>query len=393
VTEINSRGERVISVGIGTAKSSIAAAIEARRVELVALSHGLHADPEVAWEERRASAMVSAAMSTAGFDSRVGVYELETSVEATFGDGDLCVAICAEYDALPGHGCGHNLIAAAAVGPAIGLAKVAATVGLKVKLLGTPAEERGKGKGTVKLLAAGAWENVAFSLMVHGSTGSDIPAASYASIAVYRFIVTFVGRSAHAAAAPSSSVNAADGGETTNVIPGQAVLYVELRAVQLDVWRDLRIRVLACCEGAAIALGCSWTHEPSEPPYAPLVQDPTLALLWDGNLSTRGRILANGKSVFAGASTNMGNVSQVIPSLHPSIAFLGASCAPHTHEFAEAAVSAAADDAIIDAAITMAWTAFDVAVSDTLRREMLVRKSSRRSGSTRQSFSSDGNPV
>ncbi len=397
-----------------SAKAFAEASILGRRHELVALSHAIHASPETAWEEHRAAAMVAQSVAQAGLLSEVGAFGVATAVAASFGAGDLCVAVCAEYDALPvlGHACGHNVIAAAAVGAVIGLACVADTIGLRVRLLGTPAEELGGGK--VALLSAGAWEDVDFSLMVHGSTGFDIPATAYTSTAVERFAVTFVGRSAHAAAASATSINAgaaatlslvaigllrqqfpsgvsvnaivSDGGESTNIIPGVATVQVEIRGDRVEVWNDVKVRVLACFEGAARAIGCEWSCAVTAPPYAPLHQDSILAAFWDVNVAARGRDLTAAPSAFSGASTDMGNVSRLVPSLHPAIAFLGEQAAPHSREFAIAAAGPAADDAIVDAAIAMAWTAIDVATTPTARREMMSRRTARAAGATRIPF-------
>ena len=152
------------------------------------------------------SGRLSALLEEAGFAVEVGAYGLETAVEAIYGDGDLTVAICAEYDALPGigHGCGHNVIASAGVGAALALAPVAKDAGLRIKLLGTPAEEHGGGK--VPMLLAGAWEDVDFSLMVHGMTGEDSSATAFAATAVDRFEVVFHGLTAHAAGMPEHGI-------------------------------------------------------------------------------------------------------------------------------------------------------------------------------------------
>src|SRR5206468_10294098 len=140
----------------------------------------------------------------------VGVYGLDTAIEATYGSGDFTIAVCAEYDALPviGHGCGHNIIATAGVGAAIALASVADAAGIRVKLLGTPAEEQGGGKAL--MLERGAWEDATISLMVHGGPGIDVRCDDFTSQAVDRFDVAYTGRPAHAAAAPQAGVNAAD---------------------------------------------------------------------------------------------------------------------------------------------------------------------------------------
>jgi amidohydrolase len=393
------------------AKARAAAEVEERRPQLIALSHAIHANPELSWEEHASAALVADALRDSGFDVTVGAYGVATAVEAVYGTGDLTVAVCAEYDALPGigHGCGHNVIAAAGVGAALALAPLAEAAGLRVKLLGTPAEEHGGGK--VAMLVAGAWEDVDFSMMVHGMTGADVSAGGYASTAVDRFAVTFHGKTAHAAAFPEQGVNAAaaatlaqtalallrqhvpkqanlnafisDGGEATNIIPDRTVLQVELRAQEIDVWRELKRRVLACFEGAAIATGCTWAWAPTEHPYAPVLPDQTLAGLWDRNLEGRGRAIVPFPNGVAGGSTDMGNVTQVLPAIHPLIAFLGEEGPAHNPGFTASAITPAADDAIVDSAIAMAWTVLDVALTPELRADFRARTAARPEGATR----------
>ena len=383
--------------------------VESRRDELIGLSHAIHENPELSWQEHEAAALVARTLEDAGFDVEVGAYGVATAVEAVYGTGDLTVAICAEYDALPGigHGCGHNVIAASGVGAALALAPLADAAGLRVKLLGTPAEEHGGGK--VAMLLAGAWEDVDFSLMVHGMTGEDISATAFSATAVDRFEVVFHGRTAHAAGMPEQGLNAASaaaiaqtaiaflrqqlpketnlnafvslGGEATNIIPDRAVVQVELRAYDIDVWRDMKKRVLACFEGAAIATGCRWEWSPTEHPYAPVTHDASLGALWDRNLVARGRTI--GAAPMGGGSTDMGNVSQVVPSIHPTIAFLGQTGPAHNPEFTAAAATPAADQAVIDAATILAWTVLDVALDDALRADLLHRTAERPDGATR----------
>ncbi|NQX29300.1 amidohydrolase [Microbacteriaceae bacterium VKM Ac-2854] len=396
---------------IGTlAKTTAAETVARHRDALVGLSHAIHADPELSWQEHNAANRVAEMLRENGFDVTVGAYGVPTAVEAICGEGDLTVAICAEYDALPGvgHACGHNVIAAAGVGAALALAPLAREAGLRIKLLGTPAEEHGGGK--VAMLTAGAWEDVDFSLMVHGTTGVDRSASAFRSTAVDRFEVEFTGRTAHAAGAPMAGINAgsaatlaltaiallrqhlstesnlnaivSDGGEATNIIPGRTVVQVEVRAYELDVWRDMKQRVLKCFEGAAIATGCAWEARPTEHPYAPMRHELPLAELWDANLTAIGRV-ANTDDVLGGGSTDMGNVSQVLPAIHPMIAFLGEENVPHNPAFAASAATPAADQAVIDGATLLAWTVLDVATDPVRRAEYLARTAARPVGATR----------
>ena len=394
---------------LAEAKQRSADAVRAWEQRLVEISHEIHDDPEIAFEEVKAANLVAGALRDAGFTATVGAFGVDTAIDASFGDGEFVVAICAEYDALPviGHACGHNVIAAAGLGAAIALAAIADDAGLTVKLLGTPAEEHGGGK--VLMLEGGAWEDATVSLMVHGAPGIDVRCESFATQAVDRFQITYTGRPAHAAAAPDKGVNALDaatialtaigllrqqlpgtvrtaavitrGGEVTNIIPARTVLQAEVRSFDLDELRDAKRRVMACFEAGALASGCSWEQVRTEPRYDPLVQEPLLADAWNDALTELGRepIAFSG---MAGGSTDMGNVSQVVPSIHPCIAIIGSTSAPHTEGFAADAATPAADRAVIDSAIGLAWAAATAALTPSSRADLLARQAARPVGAT-----------
>ncbi|MFJ2620502.1 M20 family metallopeptidase [Glutamicibacter sp. NPDC087344] len=379
------------------------------RGSLLELSHTIHGLQEISWQEHESAKAVAQLLRTHGFDVLESAYGVETAVEATYGSGELTVVICAEYDALPnvGHACGHNIIAAAGVGAAIALKPVAERAGLRIKLLGTPAEEHGGGK--ISLLNAGAWEDAAFSLMVHGMSGAETSVKSMSMTAVERFEVKFEGREAHAAGAPSEAINAgaaaslalmnmavlrqhlpersntnafiSDGGGATNVIAGSATVQVEVRAHDLDVWRGLKQRVLNCFEGAAIATGCTWEHQQTEHPYSPVNTHPGLAEVWDGAMESIGRPV-NPEPVYGGGSTDMGNVSQVVPSVHGMIAIRNSKAVPHHPDFAADAASPEADESVIDGALVIARTALEAAVNPALRAELLELQAARTPGDT-----------
>jgi amidohydrolase len=393
-------------------RQAVRAAIEDQRDALIALSHAIYDNPEISFAEHSAAQAVAATVRNTGMTASVGVYGLDTAVEAAVGAGEFTVTVCAEYDALPGfgHACGHNIIAAAGVGAAIGLAVVADKLHLRVKLLGTPAEEHGGGK--VRLLEAGAWEDATISLMAHPGPGADTRCEDSLSQAVDRFDVVYTGRAAHAAAAPHAGVNAGDaatvaqvaigllrqqlpvgvrvaaivteGGQATNIIPARTVLGVEVRAFELAELRDARRRIVACIEGGALASGCSWEVVPIQPRYANLVQEPLLAAGWNAAMADLGRpTVASARG--AGGSTDMGNVSHVVPSIHPKIALHGTDAAPHTPDFASVANTTEADRAVIDAAIGIAWTAVDAALDPAKRGSLLQRQAERGSGATQVS--------
>ncbi|MEV0264427.1 amidohydrolase [Streptomyces sp. NPDC050617] len=361
---------------------------------LLELGRALHAEPELSFEEHAAAARLAELLEGAGFAVERGAYGLETAVVGSYGSGDLTVGVCAEYDALPGigHACGHNVICAAGAGAAIGLAAAAEVLGIRVVLLGTPAEEAGGGK--VLMLERGAFDGVTVAMMAHPAREDDVDPRS-STTSVSRFEVTFTGRSAHAALAPEAGVNAGDaavvaqvavgqlrqqlrdgyrvagvvrdGGERSNIIPERTVLEWEVRTPTAEELAPLKERVRACFEGAAIATGCSVSFRPTQPDYLDLRNDPWLMDAYAEGLRAAGRTLPPSAPVRLGASTDMGNVTHALPAIHPSIGILGAEGSPHTREFARSTVGAAADDAVLAAARAMAWTGVAVA-ADAERR-------------------------
>jgi amidohydrolase len=357
---------------------------------LVDLSHRIHAHPEPAFEETRASAWVADALGAAGFDVRHGCYDLPTAVRATVGTGPLHIGICAEYDALPGigHACGHNVIAAAAVGAGAALAGLADDLGLTVTVLGTPAEEGGGGK--IRMLERGAFEGIDAAMMVHPAA---VEMAAMPGAAVTQFEVSYRGKPAHAGAYPELGVNAADAmtvaqvaigllrqqtgagdriagivteaGSAANVIPDASSGRWIVRSPALEGLAGLKSRVRRCFEAGALATGCDVTLTPIGLDYADMRPDPVLLGLYRANAEALGRVFPDRPGGGPpGAATDMGNVSHVVRSIHP---MLGLDCLPaanHQPEFTAACATPAADRAVLDGATAMAWTAIDLAVRE-----------------------------
>lgn len=353
---------------------------------LVGLSHRIHAHPETAFEEVRASTWVAEQLSDAGFAVDHGCYGLPTAIRATVGSGPRHIAICAEYDALPdmGHACGHNVIAAAAVGAGLGLAGLADDLGLTVTVLGTPAEEGGGGK--VLMLERGAFDGLDAAMMVHPAA---VEMEAMPGSAISMFDVSYRGTPAHAGAYPERGVNAADAmtiaqvaigllrqqttsadriqgivteaGSAANVIPDASRGRWIVRSDTVEALAPLKARVRRCFEAGALATGCDLTTVPAGPDYADLRPDPRMLALYRANAEALGRTfpdVSGGPAV--GAATDMGNVSHVVPTIHP---MLGLDCAPavnHQPEFAAACITETADRAVVDGAIAMAWTAADL---------------------------------
>src|SRR6478672_13815858 len=293
-----------------TASLSVEDVVNRRRGDLVELSHSIHAEPELAFAEHHSCAKAQALVADHGFEITKAPGGLDTAFRADYGSGALVIGICAEYDALPGigHACGHNIIAASAVGTALALAEVADELGLTVVLLGTPAEEAGGGK--VLLLNAGTFDDIAATVMIHPG---PIDIARARSLALSQVEVTYRGREAHAAVAPYLGINAADaitvaqiaigllrqqfapgemahgivtdGGQAPNVIPAHTVLQYLMRATDAASLRHLEGRLADCFLAGAVATGCDYEILQTEPPYDELAPDTWLADVFRGEMT------------------------------------------------------------------------------------------------------------
>jgi amidohydrolase len=363
------------------------------------LSHRIHSKPELAFEERQSSEWVADALAEAGFNVTKPAYNIETAFVATVGNGPLHIAICAEYDALPGigHACGHNIIASSAVGAGIGLARLVPDAGMTVTVIGTPAEELGEASGKILLLERGAFDGVHAAMMVHPAP-ADVLMPRMTAVAT--FDVRYTGKAAHAAAWPEQGINAADaltlaqtaigllrqqmlptdrvhgivtdGGDAANIIPAHTSARYMTRSERLEDLGPLHQRVLRCFEAGALATGARLEIIGGESPYAHVEHDPELAQLYGRNAQELGRSFTELGRV--SGSTDMGNVSLAVPSIHPFMGIESLPAVNHQPEFAACCVRPAADSAVIDAAVAMAWTALDVAADDSLCKRLLSRQ-------------------
>lgn len=379
-------------------KQAVCDTVDGLRPELLRISHEIHAHPELAFEEHRAAALLCAAIEKSGIEVARPAYGLETAFASEFGPrGAPQVALLAEYDALPGigHACGHNLIATAAVGAALALSSLGSRLSGRVRLLGTPAEERGGGK---ELMAReGAFDGVDAALMVHPA-GIDL--ASMPCIAVADVAVSYRGEAAHASSMPDRGVNAldalviayqsigalrqhirhterihgivTDGGQAPNIVPEHAAgrFYVRARnAAELDA---LKQRVLGCFEAGARATGARVEVRWCDPDYLELRPCWSLASAYQRNAERLGRQFFPFDKLPPGVagSTDMGNVSQRVPSIHPMIAAAPPHCTIHHPEFEKWAGSELGDRAALDGAKALAMTALDFFFDEALRDEV-----------------------
>ena len=387
------------------AKAAARERLEAARPDLVALSHRIHGAPELAFEEEKASTWCAELLAAAGFRVEKPFCDLATAFRARAGSGPLHVAICAEYDALPGmgHACGHNLIAAMGLGAGIAAARVADELGLTVSVIGTPAEETGDDGGKIVLLDRGGFADEHAAMMVHPG---PIDAEEFPTLACSTFDVHYTGKAAHAAAYPHLGVNALDaltvaqtaigllrqhispadrihgivtkGGDAPNVVPAHTSGRFIARSSSIEKLHALRARVLRCFEAGALATGAELEVVGGAKPYADLRPDREIGALYRANAEALGRHFPNlgsGASRFSG-STDMGNVSHVLPSIHPVIGLDSLPAVPHQPEFAACAVTPAADRALFAGALAMAWTAIDIAADAEVRARLLAPRAS-----------------
>jgi len=384
-----------------TAKNGARERLEQARDELIDLSHRIHANPELGYEEELASQWLAEYLDERGFAVTKGAGAIPTAFVARAGSGPLRIAVCAEYDCLPGigHACGHNVIAAMGVGAGLAAAAVADDVGLTVDVIGTPAEEGGGGK--IKLMDAGAFDGVHAAMMVHPA---PLDVVEPPVIAVAHFDVHYHGKEAHASAFPEVGVNAADaitiaqaaigllrqhikstdrihgivtkGGEAPNIVPAHTTAKFYVRAKTLRELDDIRPKVERCFEAGALATGCTMEIEDIGPPYSEMVHDHEIGAMYRRNAEELGRtFLAVGPLIDrSGASTDMGNVSLKVPSIHPLVGIDSLPAVNHQPEFTAHCVTASADKALFDGALAMAWTAIDVAGDETLRDRLLAKR-------------------
>ena len=384
----------------------VARRVEALRDELRELAVALYEDPEVGFAEHRSVARIAELLGRHGYSSEVGAFGLETALVSSAGEtGAQGVtaphfAIVAEYDALPGigHACGHNIIAALTTGAFLALAPEVDELGARLSLIGAPAEESGGGKEHV--LRAGGFDGVDAAGMVHPSIGNQVsPIYGGGTSGVRRIRVRYRGRAAHAAAAPYLGLNALDavvtayqsvaqlrqhilpidrihgiitnGGSVANVVPELAEAEFFVRSSEIETLDVLTERVLEILQAAALATGTQAEIDADyEPPYLPLKPNVLLTKHWARGLERRGRSvpLTPVRQTQGGPSTDMGNVSWAIPSIHPALGLGGpADVAPHNAAFAAHTVEPAAIDALVDAAIGLAGAAADYLADGALR--------------------------
>lgn len=366
--------------------------LDAEAPALRELALKIHANPELRFEEHRAAGWIAELLAHRGHAVERPLGGLPTALRARAGSTGARLAILAEYDALPeiGHACGHNLIAAGAVGAFLALAPVAEQQGFSVELVGTPAEEGGGGKAL--LLDAGVFAGVDAAMMFHPF---DRDLVAHGTLANLWLTMTFTGQPAHAAAAPwdgnsaltgciqtfnlvdSQRVHFRDGvrvhgyilngGQAVNIIPEHAACEFSVRAKSLDELARVRAIVERCARAAAMAAGVEVTITPRKG-YRDMVTNLPLARAFAQHMGALGRPAAETDERVGMGSTDMGDVSHAVPSIHPWLAICDAGetlC--HQHAFARAACDERGLATMLTAARAMARTGGEFLVDEGLR--------------------------
>ncbi|MFP4136208.1 MAG: M20 family metallopeptidase [Candidatus Acetothermia bacterium] len=367
-------------------KEKVKKEIDKRSGKLEEIGRRIYDNPELKFEEREAAKWLTEALEEEGFSVERGIGELETAFLARCPKGQEegpTVAYLSEYDALPGlgHACGHNLIANIGLGAGLGLCSVAEELRGQVLVIGTPAEEGGGGK--VELLDAGIFEEVDVAMMVHPA---DINLVGRGSLGVQELKFDFHGKASHAASQPEDGINAldaaistfnnvnalrehtkessrihgiiTDGGEKPNIVPEHAGARFYVRAEELDDLTELLEKVKNCARAGALATGVELEIKEEGRLYEPMKPNQHLADLFRSNLEELGEeVQEHGSGM---GSTDMGNVSQVVPAIHPYIKIAEEGTPAHSEAFAEAADSEEGYSAMIIAAKGLAMTGVDI---------------------------------
>ncbi|HEY5274248.1 MAG TPA: M20 family metallopeptidase [Acidimicrobiales bacterium] len=386
-----------MTTGGQSQKEAVRQLVSENGEELVELSHRIHAHPELSFQEIDSSRWCADALEEGGFDVERHVADLETAFVATIGTGELAIAICCEYDALPdvGHACGHNIIAASAVGAGLSLTSLADELGLTIKVLGTPAEEGGGGK--ILMLDRGAFDGLHAAMMVHPWPSELI---QMPCLAVAHFDVVVEGVEAHASAFPELGRNAADaltvaqvaiglirqhsyatdqvhgiityGGAAPNIVPARAEAKYYVRSATLERLAEWEPRIRDCFEAGALATGTSVRFNVQSPSYSEFRVDEAIAQRYKLNAEGLGRVFAPPTDRVVAASTDMANISLAMPSIHPTLGIGSLPAVNHQAGFAAACITGLADKALLEGATAMAQTVIDLATDEVQRERLLA---------------------
>jgi len=370
--------------------------VDSMKMEILAASHYIHQNPEIGGQEFKSSARLMQDLARHGFEVTHPVGGMKTAFKARLkgkGSGPR-IAFLAEYDALPvlGHACGHNFIGSASAFAGIAFERIMKHLPGEILVIGTPGEENLGGK--IILLESGVFKDVDVAMMVHPSSETRMQAPSLAAH-VWEF--EFRGRAAHAAAMPWMGANALDaliqmfvsvdqmrkqqkptvrtpgivlyGGERANIVPDRALGQFSCRGEDYEELRDVVKRVKRCARAAALATGTKVKAWAEGPMYKDIKPNQVMVGLFEKNFLSLGGSIEKNPDRGHG-SLDIGNISQVIPCIHPSIGIVPHNVANHTREFARGAASRRADEQLVMSVKTLSLTALDILLHPSLVKEM-----------------------
>ncbi|MCG3224763.1 MAG: M20 family metallopeptidase [Candidatus Heimdallarchaeota archaeon] len=379
-------------------KEKVSSFIDENRELLLAVSKEIFDNPELGFEEFKASKLLAEKIQEAGFETKLGVANLETAIHAIHPDiseGPV-VAILAEYDALPGlgHGCGHNLIAAAGLGASLALSSIKKDLPGKLVFMGTPAEEGGGGK--IFMIKAGLFDEVDAAIMFHPSATKNY--VGRGGLAVQEIKIEFFGKTAHASAEPEKGINALDaiiqtfngisalrqhitsdarmhgvitnGGVKPNIVPDYASAEFYVRAQDDKYLEELLNKVENCAKGAALSSGARLEFSRIGNAYMSRNVNKTLGAAFSKNMKAIGEethVVPHGKGL---GSSDIGNVSHVVPTIHPYMGISKVEINGHSTDFAKAASSEYGNEQMLKITKALAMTAIDVFTTPELVEEM-----------------------
>ena len=387
-------------VDLEDVKERLCAEVDQRADVLIDASHEIHEHPELNFEEHFAHDLLTGLLEAEGLPVERHARGIDTAFEARAGSTGPLIAVLCEYDALPeiGHACGHNIIGTAGLGAGLAAAALADELGGQVLILGTPAEEGGGGK--VHLADRGALDGVDAAMMVHPA-GADLVRMD--AIAIQQLWVEYHGQAAHAAAFPWKGRNALDAavlgymnvaalrqhikpterihgvftkaGDKPNIVPKHTAAQWYVRSPNVRGLEKLKARVFTCLEAGAAAASCEMTYEWKDPAYFDMIDNGPMTELYSANVARLGRTAVDPSSSGTPVvgSTDMGNVSYRVPSIHPMIKVAPPHVSIHSPEFTAYARSEDGDRAVLDGAKAMAMTVADLwlqpGLLDTVRAE------------------------
>ncbi len=388
-----------MSTVVDTLRDQIIANLEENKEKYIEISHSIHDRPEIGNEEFFASKTHAELLESEGFTVERGVAGHETALLARRKSDKPgpAIAFLAEYDALPGlgHACGHNIIGTTSVSAAITLSKVIDETGGEVVVFGTPAEEGGpNGSAKGSFVKHGLLEGIDAALMVHPANSTRITSNS---LAVDPLDFEYIGKPAHAAGSPHHGINALDaviglfnginalrqhvtddvrihgiithGGDAPNIVPEYAKARFFIRAATRKTCSEVTARVKAIAEGSALATGAKLNVIAFQNEVDNLVLNRAYDTVFKEELERLGEYVSTEERNGLG-STDAGNISQVVPTIHPYIQIGPESLVAHTDEFREAAKSPKGDEALILGAKGLALTALRLVTDSDVLAEI-----------------------